>query len=59
MPAILIKLHFEYYAIDPDKGIEFAKKGIELSEKHNFKKELAKNYNGLADLLITPSRYNF
>src|ERR1700677_702081 len=39
--AILHAICYAYYNIDPDKGIQYGKQGLELAEKLNFQKYIA------------------
>jgi len=42
---ILVDLCFDYYDVDPDKGIGYGKQGLALAEKLNLKNEIAQvNY---------------
>ena len=50
---ILIGLSYDYYNIDPDKGIEYGRQGLLLAEKQNLKSEIAlANYNLGADYCV-------
>ncbi len=42
--AILVDLCFDYYDIDPDKGIRYGEEGLRLAEKMNSKKYMAQAY---------------
>jgi len=43
--AILIGLCFDYYNIDPDKGIQYGRQGLQLAEKLDLRKKTAQaNY---------------
>jgi len=44
---LLSDLSYSYNLISPERGIEYAKKGIEISQKINWKIGLARNYNAL------------
>jgi len=44
---LLAEISYGYIILSPETGIEFAKQGIELANKINFKYGLARNYNAL------------
>ena len=51
--AILADLSFDYYNIDPDKGIEYGREGLLLAERLKLKNEIARiNYYLGANYLV-------
>ncbi len=45
--AILVELCFDYYAINPDKGIQYGLQGLEIAQNSNLKNQASLAYNYL------------
>ena len=44
---MLYTISHAYFKVNPDKGIDFGKKGVDLAKKINWDKGLAKSYNSI------------
>ena len=54
---LISKLSKEYYQIDPDAGIEYGKKGLELAKKLNWEEGIADLYVSLGTDYLGKSEY--
>ncbi|MER3330184.1 MAG: tetratricopeptide repeat protein, partial [Candidatus Kapaibacterium sp.] len=54
---LLVKLSFELKSTNPDKGIEYGLKGVNLAKKINWKKGVANSYNSLGANSTVKSDY--
>ncbi|MFN3194456.1 MAG: adenylate/guanylate cyclase domain-containing protein [Chlorobiota bacterium] len=54
---LLYYLSYSYHNINPDKGIEYGKRSLSLSNKLDWKKGLANSYNSLSANMVRKSEF--
>jgi adenylate cyclase len=55
---LLYRLSFKYYVINPDKGIEYGEKALEISKEIGWKNGVANSYNSLGNNYEAIGRYD-